>query len=275
MWAGLLGWEGGTGGVTGGGTVGRTNGPGRDRQPARWLRFRPSRTRGVHHRPRRSAMCPRDALTPPHHLAGYIMTGPREEGGVAPDFTQHHKKPRNNDLRDGRRGRERKRGPAFRRPCPLSCSRVPSAQQQLPASQPALSRPNAQRGNPNTKVRMDGRAAFPCDCGPTREGMHTAHPTRVSACIKGTVGPQSQGGRKSRRRSDRLKFRGEGGGQGTMEVPTRREEEGQTPICFVDRPQPPFLLVLPRVPAGILAPVLARSKTCPPTPKKDRQLRIA
>lgn len=139
------------------------------------------------------------------------------------------------------------------------------------ASQP-LSRRNAQqRGNPNTKVRMDGRAAFPCDCGPTREGMHTAHPTRVSARIKGADGPQSQGGRKSRRSSDRLKFQGGGGGQGTMEVPTTREEGEQTPICFVDRPQPPFVLVLPRVPAGILAPVLAR----PHPPKKDRQLRIA
>lgn len=85
----------------------------------------------------------------------------------------------------GRRGREREKRPGFQ----ATLSIVPSAQQQLPASQP-LSRRNAQRGNPNTKVRMDGRAAFPCDCGPTREGMH---PASLPAS-KGRTGHRAKGG---------------------------------------------------------------------------------
>lgn len=137
------------------------------------------------------------------------------------------------------------------------------------ASQP-LSRRNAQRGNPNTKVRMDGRAAFPCDCGPTREGMHTAHPTRVSARIKGADGPQSQGGRKSRRSSDRLKFQRGGGGREPWKYQqhAKRGDKRQS-VSLID-PNHRLSSFFP-----VFPPESWRQFLLVHTPKKDRQLRIA
>lgn len=171
------------------------------------------------------------ALTPPHHLAGYNHDRPEgRRGGLRRNLnnnTRSHGTMSSGTGGGGGRGKEARLSGA-----PVHCPIGPAAA----ASQP-LSRRNAQRGNPNTKVRMDGRAAFPCDCGPTREGMHTAHPTRVSARIKGTDGPQSQGGRKSRRSSDRLKFRG-GGGGGQQHAKRGNLFRRSTPTTVSPRPSP-------------------------------------